>query len=181
MTKKCLIKPGFLIWLLILGLFQFFVVGCSDEPSKAKTPAVIKKNKPPEKKIIAEQPAETTEDVLPRFVYSPTGRRDPFEPLVKKDAKKNVNNIPLTPLQRFDLGQFRLQAVLIGKGDPRAMVSAPDGKTYILSPGIKIGKREGVVTKITRESIQVEEVHYDLTGVASRKLATIDLPEQKSF
>lgn len=168
-------------WRLAICLLLFtLVIGCSEEPTKAPATKAVKKTRPP--KIETVQPVkEPEEEIQKKFVYSPTGRRDPFEPLVKKGEKKGPSTEPLTPLQRFDLGQFRLQAVLIGKGAPRAMVSAPDGKTYILSPGIKIGKREGVVTAITRESVQVEEIHYDLTGAATRKMASIDLPEQKPF
>lgn len=179
--RKGLIKSHCLIWMFVFALIS--LVGCAEEPTNSNQPPItVKKTKPPVKKAKVEQLAETVGEAPQGFVYSPTGRRDPFEPLVKKEAKKKEQNvIPLTPLQRFDLGQFRLQAVLIGKGAPRAMVSAPDGKTYILSPGIKIGKREGVVTKITRESVEIKEVHYDTRGVASRKLATIDLPEQKAF
>lgn len=163
--------------ILVLSL----TFGCSEDPARKPVVKAAKKAKPQIKPSEVQQVSEPEEEVPKKFVYSPTGRRDPFEPLVKKGEKKRTSTEPLTPLQRFDLGQFRLQAVLIGKGAPRAMVSAPDGKTYILSPGIKIGKREGVVTAITRESVQVEEVHYDLTGEVTRKQASIDLPEQKSF
>ena len=152
MMRNRLFVTHCLIWLLVLTFLC--LTGCSDEPTKNRAPATVKKTRPPVKKEEVKQVEEIIEEAPKGFVYSPTGRRDPFEPLVKKGDKKKSNNIPLTPLQRFDLGQFRLQAVLIGKGEPHAMVGAPDGKTYILTPGIKIGKRDGVVTQITRESVR---------------------------
>ena len=179
MMMKYLIKSCFLSWIFLTSVFLLF--GCSEEQTETQVTNTVKKSKPPTKKVADEEVAEEVEAVPKRFVYSPTGRRDPFEPLIKKDGGNRNNDVPLTPLQRFDIGQFRLQAVLIGKGRPRAMVSAPDGKTYILTPGIKIGKREGVVTGITRESVQIDEIYYDVTGTASRKSATIALPEQKAF
>lgn len=179
MMNKHFTEYKSLFWMFLAAVL--LLAGCSDDTNNNSTTTVAKKTRPPVKKAVVEHMEEVADDAPLRFVYSPTGRRDPFEPLVKKGAKTRTSNVPLTPLQRFDLGQYRLQAVLIGKGVPRAMVSAPDGKTYILSPGIKIGKREGVVTAITRESVQIEEIHYGLTGEVSRKFATIDMPEQKSF
>jgi type IV pilus assembly protein PilP len=168
---------------LVLFVFLLLSVmsGCSEDPVVTQTPAPAITAKA----TVPKAPLEVTEDVEDdepqRFVYSPTGRRDPFESLIKNDIKPKNSEGPLTPLQKYDIGQFRLQAVLIGKGAPRAMVGAPDGKTYILTPGIKIGKREGVVKEITRESVLIEEVHYDMVGAVTRKLATIEMPEQKSF
>ncbi|PLX86559.1 MAG: hypothetical protein C0618_08760 [Desulfuromonas sp.] len=166
--------------LSLLFCCVFFLSACSEEEAVHQAPVAVKKVQPVAKDTVQQQ-EELQEDTPQRFVYSPTGRRDPFEPLIKPESKVREAAVPLTPLQRFDLGQFRLQAVLIGKGEPRAMVSAPDGKTYILSPGIKIGKREGVVMEINREAVLVEEVHYDMTGTISRKVATISVPVQKSF
>jgi type IV pilus assembly protein PilP len=178
MTGRRSVGPHCIAWTLLL---IFLLVGCAEDSNNSQVPAAAKKTKPPVKKEQAEVISEPVEEEPQGFVYSSTGRRDPFEPLVQKGDRKQSTTIPLTPLQRFDLSQYRLQAVLIGKGAPRAMVGAPDGKTYILTPGIKIGKREGVVKEITRESVLIEEVHYDMVGAVTRKLATIDMPEQKSF
>jgi type IV pilus assembly protein PilP len=166
----------------VLLLSLSLAAGCSEETKSNKSAGTVKKSKP-QAKSAAPQAVNETEEVeeRPTFVYSPTGRRDPFQPLVTKEKKVRDEKVPLTPLQRFDLGQFRLQAVLIGKGAPRAMVSAPDGKTYILSPGIKIGKRDGVVTEITREAVLVEEVDYDVSGTGSKIVSTIAMPEPKLF
>jgi len=179
MIARHLFRFCLLPWLLSLSFLVIF--GCSEEQKNNQVANTVRKAPPPAKKVPSVQIQEKDEEIVKKFIYSPTGRRDPFEPLIKKGDVNNRSDVPLTPLQRFDLGQFRLQAVLIGKGAPRAMVSAPDGKTYILSPGIKIGKREGVVTQITREAVQIEEIYYDVLGVASRKQATIALPEQKKF
>ena len=178
MTEKHLVGPHYVACILLL---IFLLVGCSEDPAKKQAPSTTKKSRPPVKKEQVEPVTEPVDETPQRFVYDSTGRRDPFEPLVKKGENKKNNNIPLTPLQRFDLSQYRLQAVLIGKGEPRAMVGAPDGKTYILALGTKIGKKEGVVKQINRESVLVEEVVYDVTGATKRQNAFIDMPEQKSF
>lgn len=168
---------------LLLGVLAIMclAVGCSEEPKEQPVQKTVRKAKKPVKKVEVADEVEPAKEEPKRFVYNPTGKRDPFTPLIRKGTKTQREGVPLTPLQRFDLGQFRLQAILVGKGAPRAMVSAPDGKTYILAPGIKIGKREGIVVQITPESVQVEETHYDLTGAVSKVIASIDMPEQKSF
>lgn len=118
------------------------------------------------------------------FTYSPIGKRDPFESLLnrERESREKVPEQQLTPIQKFALGQFKLQAVLIGKGAPKAMLRAPDGKTYIVTPGTKIGKRSGVITDITGSGIHVEEVDYDnFTGAEKKENMLIRMPEQKTF
>jgi len=109
------------------------------------------------------------------FSYSPVGKRDPFEPLISQT--KQISGKPEKekgPLEKFELGQFRLLAMLLIKGTPRAMVKAPDGKSYIVKPGDKIGKLDGeimtietkVVDPVSREVVSpdrvvVKEIGYD--------------------
>ncbi|MFO7577689.1 MAG: pilus assembly protein PilP [Pelovirga sp.] len=122
------------------------------------------------------------------FVYHPRGRRDPFTPLVRKDeplaevVKTTRRPEQLRgPLERFELTQLRLIAVLVIKGDPRAMVSAPDGKSYTVKLddyiGLDGGRVKAIQTRVMGEDdsgvrvvknpdrIVVEEVGIDtLTG-----------------
>ncbi|NIR47969.1 pilus assembly protein PilP, partial [candidate division KSB1 bacterium] len=72
--------------------------------------------------------------------------------------------VPLTPLQKFDLEQLRLIGVIVGRGEPRAMVIAPDGKSFILKKGTKIGKNNGSIVEISTESVLVNEKYFDFTG-----------------
>ena len=114
-------------------------------------------------------------DTKKEFSYNPVGKRDPFEPLVSKE--KQAGGKPEKekgPLEKFELSQFRLMAMLLVKGTPRAMVKAPDGKSYIVKPGDKIGKLDGEIEKIetkvldpvsrevvSPDRIVIKEVGYD--------------------
>jgi len=83
------------------------------------------------------------------FAYNPVGKRDPFEPLVNQFRQLGGGSEKVKgPLEKFELGQFRLLAMLLGKGTPHAMVKAPDGKSYIVKPGDKIGKLDGKIVRI---------------------------------
>jgi Tfp pilus assembly protein PilP len=99
-----------------------------------------------------------TEAEQPAFVYSPVGQRDPFVPLIQqinKAVKKPKKD--MGPLEKYELSQFRLLAMLIIKGTPRAMVKAPDGKSYTVKPGDLIGPNGGVVKRIETKTVTVDK------------------------
>lgn len=109
-----------------------------------------------------ETSVESAEDAVavesPEYVYNSAGRRDPFVPLVqqiRQSKAKPTRN--LGPLEKFDLSQFRLLAMLIVKGTPRAMVKAPDGKSYSVKPGDLIGPNGGVVARIETKTVAIDE------------------------
>ncbi len=154
--------------------------GCGEEPPPP-APA------PAPKQVVAKQEAQPAspevKDVqaepVPVYAYDPSGRRDPFTPLLEVKRPMPGSDEPLTPLQRFDLSQLRLIGVIIGKGEPRAMVVAPDGKSFILKKGIKVGKNDGVVTSISKDGVDVEERYYDFSGEVRRSIQAIQLPQRE--
>lgn len=159
-------------------------LGCSEAPVeqvaqvappvKRAVPAPAAENKVPEA-----GPADVAE-ATPAFVYDPAGRRDPFESLValKKQTGPSLD-VPKTPLQSYELGQLRLIGVIVGKGQPRAMVVAPDGKSYILTKGIKVGKNDGVVKDISSDAVKVEEQFFEFTGEVRKSIQLIQLPKRE--
>lgn len=95
---------------------------------------------------------------LPEFIYNPAGRRDPFVPLVQKIKKTVVKpRKDRGPLEKFELSQLRLMALLIVQGVPRAMVKAPDGKSYTVKPGDLIGTTSGLVKRIETKKVVIDE------------------------
>ena len=146
------------------------LASCGDGPTVAPARPIAAKGKA-EKGISKQQDEKVAKDEI--FVYSSIGQRDPFESLLQKEKNAREAKGPKTPLEKFDLGQFRIQAILIGKGAPRAMVSAPDGKNYILNPGLKIGKNNGVIKEITQNAVVVEESSFDLAGNLIKGLQSI--------
>ena len=153
--------------------------GCGEEPVASVPKATSQKVrpvKPPAAEVVVV--GEESKDL---FTYSPLGQRDPFESLLKKEEESRQANVPRTPLEKFELSQFRIQAILIGKGAPRAMVSAPDGKNYILKPGLKIGKHNGVIKDINKSAVVVEESTFDLAGSLIKGLKSLTIPEKKPF
>lgn len=96
------------------------------------------------------------------FVYSPKGRRDPFKPLIEKKPiiAEKVSGRPEKvkgPLEKFELNQYRLIALMVVKGTPTAMVKAPDGKSYTVKVGEYIGMNDGRVKNIETKIIDIDE------------------------
>jgi len=154
--------------------------GCGDEaPSKKKS--VVKKNKAKvaAKKQVLQPKQSEPEKAEPKYVYEPAGRRDPFLPLMKTRRPVSNSGLPLTPLQKFDLGQFRLIGVIVGRNEPMAMVMVPGGKAYVLKRGIKIGKNAGQVIDIREDAVVVEERFYDFAGEYRTSVQEIQLPKRQ--
>jgi len=145
MRSRILTRPMGLLLLLIA--FLPAVLAAQGPPSGDSAPVVAS---------LAPPPPDT-------FVYSPQGRRDPFEPLVEKEpiiaeVVKKVRPEKLKgPLERFELKQFRLLAIMVVRGIPHAMVKAPDGKSYTVKVDDYIGLNGGMVTDIQTKVIDIDE------------------------
>lgn len=157
----------------------FLLFGCGEE-APAPPPAEPQKiAAPPPREVAPPSAPETPAPPPPRYVYDQSGRRDPFEPLTTVKKPIAQQDAPLTPLEKFDLGQLRLIGVIIGMGEPRAMVIAPDGKSYILKKGIKVGKNNGRVVGIKGDAVLVEERYYDFSGEIRKSVESIQLPKRE--
>jgi Tfp pilus assembly protein PilP len=97
------------------------------------------------------------------YVYDAQGRRDPFTPLVQ--AKPDIQEVAAPdrpekikgPLEKYELSQFRLIAIVVIKGVPNAMVATPDGKSYRVKVGDYIGLKSGIVEKIETKKMAVDD------------------------
>lgn len=150
--------------------------GATKQQTASKSPVPEKKKTKIEKKKEEKKEEEKEKE----YSYNPEGKRNPFASLF--DVKKPVEPVreePLTPLERFGLEQFRLLGAIVGIGEPRAMIAAPDGKSYVVTPGTRIGKNRGEVVKITSEGVFVEERYYDYTGEVRKNIRVIELPEEE--
>lgn len=86
--------------------------------------------------------------------------RDPF-----KRPLMNAESYQAKPdLESFPVDQFRLSGVMTGPGPVRAMVVAPNGKTFYVSVGQRIGIQDGKIVKISAEVVEVEEYLVNLLG-----------------
>jgi type IV pilus assembly protein PilP len=116
--------------------------------------------------------------------YNPKGKVDPFEPLFKEKTvvakstkKKRKKRVPRTPLERIDLSQLKLVAIVLAESGNRAMVEESSGKGYIISKGTYIGTNAGKVTQIQRHKVIVAEEVEDVMGNVSIRETELKLPK----
>ncbi len=142
---------------LMVFFVSFFLASCGesgdDGSARVKRPPLKQKSqlkKPPLK-------------VEPKV--DKTQRRDPFLSfLAKVEAEKPKSEIPKGPLESHELKSFNLLMVIVGKRMSRAKIIAPDGKTYTVKVGDKLGLNSGRIVRITDRFIKVREPVRDIDG-----------------
>jgi len=102
------------------------------------------------------------------YHYDSTGKRDPFRSFVLERAKEQ-HSAERGPLEQFDLSQLNLVAVVWNTPKPRALVTDPSGRGYIVAEGTPIGKNQGHITKIQDNGIVVKESYVDYLGERTEK------------
>lgn len=116
--------------------------------------------------------ASLSEDALQvSFVYDSTGKRDPFFPF--DFSPKPTENDGKTQLERYDIGQLKLTAVLTGFSEPTATVENNVGRGFTVKKGTKIGANGGEVIEILPDRILILETSFDFTG--EKKTRTIEM------
>ena len=115
--------------------------------------------------------------------YNPAGKINPFEPLFKAEperpqvAKQRKKRIPRTPLEKIDIGQLKLVAIVQASTGNRAMVQEASGKGYIVKMGTYIGLNSGKVIQISPERVVIEEEIEDVVGNVAKRQKELRLPK----
>lgn len=157
-----------LISVLIL-LIAFLITGCADEPQKAALPQKTAKPSVEQKlpDSTTTSPAKETSIVAVGYEYNPQGRRDPFVSLIIKaelDKKKGA-----TPLEQDELTAFRLTAIVWSGSQHYASITLPDGKSYTVKKGMKLGLDGGIIEEITKDTVVVRQYLKDKKGTLKPK------------
>lgn len=166
--------------LLTIVLAVGLLSGCGTGSDTTK--AAPKQKKPVAKAPVKPKEAAPPEEEVkeaPSYVYRAEGKRDPFQPVVQVRMSAIPEPEQLTPLQKFDLSQLKLIGIILGKGDPVAMVIAPDQKSYILKKGVKVGRNGGVVTSVKKDAVVILETYLDMMGKEQQSEQKIQLPQRE--
>ena len=113
------------------------------------------------------------------------GKKDPFKPDIAlkaaaslpEDIKKALQG--RLPIHSFDVSQFRLIGLVTGGKENQAMVVDPNGKGYVLKPGMTIGKNDGRVTAVSINGVDVVEQFKDDSGRVRKENIKITLPRKQ--
>ena len=147
-------------FLIILFCFFFGFLplsGCELlglEDSSVKNDQVQSGNRSDRRKKEEEKEAEEEEE----FTYNPIGKRDPFRSFLAFTSDNSIiDNIPRTPLQRYDIEQYTLTGIISGIDRPRALVEDPTGIGHVMELGDYIGTNWGKVTSIEDSMVIITE------------------------
>ena len=102
------------------------------------------------------------------YGYDATNKRDPFRSFVLDEAQRLTKH-ERGPLEQFDLSQLSVVAVVWGTKRPRALVTDPSGRGYVVQEGTPIGKNDGQVIRIGDTTMLVREIYVDYLGAATSK------------
>lgn len=111
--------------------------------------------------------------------YNPSGKRDPFKPF--EGGEIVYSAFAKAPLERFELNQLELTAIVWGIARPKVLFRAPDGYSYIAQVGTGIGRNRGRITKVTKNKVLIAEEFRDPSGqyVARESEFLMEQEEQK--
>lgn len=161
------LKRSKIIFLSIAFLFLLTVCGGGTPPPsppvKGKAPLAGKKKvEPPQivEKVEQKEPEKKPEE----FVYNPVGKSDPFKTFLQLTDKGTVRRAHLTPLQKYEISQLKLVAIITSPQGNIALVEDAQGKGYFLKKGTVVGSNDGKVKQILKDRVIVEEVYQDIFG-----------------
>jgi type IV pilus assembly protein PilP len=177
--------------IVITVLLSLVLAACGGEPQgqgkgsgfEKKRSALVKGRKQGQGSVAQVEPAEVDDMSEVELVgsdepyaYDPKGKRDPFQSyILERDAVARASR---GPLERFDLAQLELEAVIWGTENERALIRDPSGRGYIVATGTPIGKNSGTVIDIGDSAVTVEEIYENHLGERTKK--NIELRIRKS-
>ncbi len=157
----------------IIALGSWALLACSGD-SAPKAPSQKQAAVAP---TMPEEVQEAETEPEGEYRYDPTGKPDPFRSFVK--LLDEFDEGLTTPLERFDLSQLEVTAIIWGSERPRALVRDPAGKGYIVSAGTPIGKNKGRVVFIQDNMVLVKETYVDFRDRATTKEVEMRLYENQ--
>jgi Tfp pilus assembly protein PilP len=126
-------------------------------------------------------PVQKPAEPIPDYRYSAQDRRDPLAPLLKEvlpdvlRPKPRLPERPLGPLERFDIAALKLVGIVWGELGRKALIKAPDGKSYFATLETYMGKYSGKVIAIENDYLVIEEQYLNTEDKLVPKTLTLPL------
>jgi type IV pilus assembly protein PilP len=166
-----------LMLMVILAGMSVALLGCGiEEPTEVELPPVKRRQ---------EAKAPSLADIFAKsddesYTYNPTGRRDPFKPLIaakKPTAVTAPESMTCPPLQDFELASLKLVAIVWGDLGRKAMLKAPNGRGYAVTENMQVGRHCGRVSRIDSHAVFIVERRRDAEGNVSMEEVILRLRE----
>jgi type IV pilus assembly protein PilP len=144
--------------------------GPDPAPKAASAPAAAVKRAAP---VLAEVVPEPE----PEYQYNPEGKKDPFQSFIATEIGLDSQT---SALERFDLSQLIVTAIVWGpESSPKALITDPAGKGYVVGEGTPIGKNKGRIVQIRDNLVRVKETYVDFRDQATTKEVEMRLYESQ--
>ncbi len=98
----------------------------------------------------------------PLSIEDSLNMRDPFRRPIK--FADPSSNLALPELERYSLDQLKIVGIITGPKKPKALVTTPTSKMFIVQEADRLGSHNGIVKKIKNKSIVVREKVMNLLG-----------------
>jgi type IV pilus assembly protein PilP len=121
---------------------------------------------------------QSTDEAIPQqYSYQAVGKRNPFQSYFE-EIRPDESTRRRSKLERLELDQLKLVAVMIGTASPRAMVEDPDGRGHVVKVGTLIGRNGGQIKRIGARHVVIHEEVRTPSGRFVHPV-TMRLPEEK--
>ncbi len=110
------------------------------------------------------------------YIYSAVGKRDPFRSYFGDVRAVEEEREPVSELQKYDISDLNVTAIVWGITEPRAVVVTPDRKSIIVKRGSFIGKNWGKISAVFPDKLEITEVYKDPLGRKILNKLYLELP-----
>jgi type IV pilus assembly protein PilP len=155
------------------------LTSCSVEPPRETESAPVKRRQEARAPSLEALSPKTDEEP---YTYDPSGRRDPFKPLIAATKPTEVPTevrLNCPPLQDYELGSLKLVAIVWGDMGRKAMLKAPNGRGYAVTEEMRIGRNCGLVRRIESNAVVIEESRRDPEGNVLKEEVVLRLRERE--
>lgn len=157
---------------LLTGCANEYQIEPYDYAAELERVSKTKSNEPKKKEIDITDIAQKRSN----YRYSAVGKKDPFRSYFGDMANINKEKKIVSELQNFDVTDLRLTAIIWGVTEPRAVIVAPDGKSYVVKTGSFIGKNWGKISRVLPDKIEIVETYKDPLGRKIINKLYLELP-----
>jgi type IV pilus assembly protein PilP len=189
MIRRNLFQNNCLRSLVAIGVVVTTLASCkkNEQPTAPAHPAPPKAAAPQQQKPV-QKPVSSALALSPAPVnqFDFSKKKDPFRPfvIVKAPQAPSADNVSkmvrnALPIHSFDVSQFKLIGIVTSDRQNKAMVVDPNGKGYVITVGMTIGKNEGLITSITNSGVDVVEQFRDDNGRVRKETIKITLPRKQ--
>lgn len=97
-------------------------------------------------------------DFLEPYIFDAReGRRNPFRPLNLAQDEDTASVGPTTPLELYEVDEFKLLAIMWDVKNPRALLMDPNKEIHVVNKDDRIGRKKGYIATIREGEVVVVE------------------------